>query len=985
MLSVILNKLFGTKQDREVRRLKPLVDEINEWYKKYETLSDSEIRSKTEEFKKRLSEGQTEKEILPEAFALVKEACRRMVGKSWMIDGRMQEWNMIPYDVQLMGAVVLAEGKIAEMATGEGKTLVALFPSYLNALSGKGVHIVTVNDYLAKRDRDWMGYILEFLGLSVGVITSEVKDHGKRKDEYKKDILYGVNHEFGFDYLRDNMVVDVEDMVQRGFHYCLIDEVDSILIDEARVPLVISGAVPKSDNQRFDILKPRVFDLVKEQSRMMDRLLLDAEKNIENDPEDRNSLFILLKAQKATPKNKKLQKLLNIPTVKTNVTKLENEFLRDKTFDQVTEDLYFTIEERSNTVDIFKKGHELLTKNDEDKNMFVIPDLPVEIQKIENMNLSEKEKEELVERLHQGYAEKSDKIHTINQLLRAYSLFEKDVEYVVIDGRVIIVDQSTGRLKYDSRFSNGMHQAIEAKEGVKVGEDTQTVASITYQNYFRMYKRLSGMTGTAITEENEFFDIYGLVVSVIPTNVPVIRNDQQDYIYMTRKEKYNAIINDVAKLRSEGRPVLLGTPDVEVSEIMHKLLEMRKLPHNLLNAKNHAREAQIIKDAGQAGTITIATNMAGRGTDIKLGAGVKECGGLAIVGCERHDSRRVDRQLRGRSGRQGDPGSSRFYVSLEDNLMRIFGSERISSIMDKFGRSEGEPIAHPWITKSIERAQKRVEMHNFSMRKHILQYDDVMNRKRDVIYTRRRAALIKGAASEGRYVPFAGEYGIELSESIAKDVGEIIEEFVGEIVFIACGTSKSPENWDWDLIDLNLTKTALLKYTPDYDKLHSASDLADELIKTISDKIDKKRKVTGDKLMDILSKIAIVKVIDHNWQQHLREDDDLRSGISLMAHAQKDPLVEYKRRSFEAFRDMLFKINQETIEFILKARIEMEIDKEEEDRKKEQARVAAYKASSEAVKPKAVRLLQEKVGRNDTCPCGSGKKFKNCHGIEKIN
>jgi preprotein translocase subunit SecA len=830
-----------------------------------------------------------------------------------------------------------------------------------------------------------MGHVLEYLGLTVGVITSELRDHNQRKEEYKKDILYGVNHEFGFDYLRDNMVVDVGDMVQRGFNYCLIDEVDSILIDEARVPLIISGAVPKSDNQRFDVLKPRVFDLVKEQSRMMDRLLLDAEKAIEANPDDRNSLFILLKAQKATPKNKKLQKLLNIPTVKTNVIKLENEFLRDKTYDQVTEDLYFTIEERSNTVDIFKKGHELLTKNDDDKNMFVIPDLPVEIQKIEKMQLTPAEKEKMVENLHIAYSEKSDKIHTINQLLRAYSLFEKDVEYVVIDGRVIIVDQSTGRLKYDSRFSNGMHQAIEAKEGVKVGEDTQTVAAITYQNYFRMYRKLSGMTGTAITEENEFFDIYGLVVSVIPTNVPVTRNDQQDYIYMTKKEKYTAIIDDVAKLRSEGRPVLLGTPDVEVSEIMHRLLEMRKIPHNLLNAKNHAREAQIIKDAGQAGTITIATNMAGRGTDIKLGAGVKDSGGLAIIGCERHDSRRIDRQLRGRSGRQGDPGSSRFYVSLEDNLMRIFGSERISSIMDKFGRSEGEPIAHPWITKSIERAQKRVEMHNYSMRKHILQYDDVMNRKRDVIYRRRRAALIKGAVSEGFDVPFAREYGIEPSESIKKDVFEIVDDFVGEIVYSASGNSKSPENWDWDFIDSNLTKTALLKYNPEFDKIQSADDLVDELKKLITDKIENKRRTVGDRLMDILSKIAIVKIIDFNWQQHLREDDDLRSGISLMAHAQKDPLVEYKRRSFEAFKEMLFKINKETLEFILKARIDVEIDREEEEKKKEQARVSSYQMATQSAKPKPVKVMAEKTGRNDPCPCGSGKKFKNCHGAEKTN
>lgn len=982
MLSLILNKLFGTKQDREVKRLKPLVDKINEWFTVYEMISDNEIRNKTLEFKKRLVEGETEKDIIPEAYGLVKQACKRMIGRSWMIDGRMQVWNMIPYDVQLMGAIVLAEGKIAEMATGEGKTLVALFPAYLNSLSGKGVHIVTVNDYLAKRDREWMGYVLEFLGLSVGVITSELKDQSIRKEEYRKDVVYGVNHEFGFDYLRDNMVIDVDDMVQRGFNYCLIDEVDSILIDDARVPLVISGAVPKSNNQRFDQLKPLVYDLVKEQSRMINEWLGEAESLIEKNHEDKKALLLLLKALKASPKNKRLQKLLNIQSVKTNVTKLENDYLRDKIFEQVTADLYYTIEERSNLVDIFKNGHELLTKNDTDKNMFVIPDLPTELQKIEALRISEHEKEELTETLHAAYAEKSDKIHTINQLLRAYSLFEKDVDYVVQDGRVIIVDQSTGRLKYDSRFSNGMHQAIEAKEAVKVGEDTQTVASITYQNYFRMYRKLSGMTGTAITEENEFFEIYNLVVTVIPTNVPVIRDDQQDYIYMTKKEKYNAVINDVLKLRNEGRPVLLGTPDVDVSQIMHKLLEMRKIPHNLLNAKNHAKEAQIIKDAGEAGTITIATNMAGRGTDIKLGKGVKEKGGLAIIGCERHDSRRIDRQLRGRAGRQGDPGSSRFYVSLEDNLMRIFGSERISGIMDKFGRNDGEAIVHPWITKSIERAQKRVEMHNFAMRKHIIQYDDVMNKKRDVIYRRRRAALIKGAISEGKSVPFAREYGIEPEEGMIREVQEILEDFIREIIYTACSNSKSAENWDWDYLNSKLSKTMLISYEPDMLKLNNPEDLFDDILKTALNKISAKRLHIGDKMMDILSKIAIVKLIDINWQEHLREDDDLKSGLSLMVHAQKDPLIEYKRRSFEAFKEMLLKINQEIIEFIFKAKIDIEISQEEEYKRKEQSRISNLQSSNEPPKPKIIKNVQEKVGRNDLCPCGSGLKYKNCHGIE---
>ena len=974
--------MFGTKQDREFKRLKPLVDEINSYYNSYRELSDEGVRAKTDEFRKRINDGESEMSVLPEAFGLVKEACRRMVGKSWMIDGRMQEWNMIPYDVQLIGAVVLAEGKIAEMATGEGKTLVALFPAYLNALSGRGVHIVTVNDYLAKRDRDWMGYVLEYLGLTVGVITSGVKDQAKRKEEYSKDVLYGVNHEFGFDYLRDNMVIDVRDMVQRGFNYCLIDEVDSILIDEARVPLIISGAVPKADSQRFDLLKPRVFELVKHQTRIINEWLTKAESIIAREPDNREALFLILRSLKGSPRNKKLQKLLNIQGVKSNVIRLENEFLRDKKFDQVTEDLYFTIEEKSNTVDIFRKGHELLTSNDTDKNMFVIPDLAVEIQEIENFSLPDKEKEEKIEKLHSSYSEKSDKIHTINQLLRAYSLFEKDVEYVVQDGRVIIVDQSTGRLKHDSRFSHGMHQAIEAKEGVRVGEDTQTVAAITYQNYFRMYKKLSGMTGTAITEESEFYEIYKLQVSVIPTNVPVIRDDQQDYIYMTKKEKYNAIINDVVKLRNEGRPVLLGTPDVDVSQVMHKLLDMRRIPHNLLNAKNHAREAQIIMDAGKSGTITIATNMAGRGTDIKLGPGVKEKGGLSIVGCERHDSRRIDRQLRGRAGRQGDPGSSRFYVSLEDNLMRIFGSERISGIMDKFGRNEGEPIAHPWITKSIERAQKRVEMHNFSMRKHIIQYDDVMNKKRDVIYRRRRAALIKGAISEGVDVPFAKEYGVQPDEGMEKEVKEILDDYIREVVSNTCGNFQSSDNWDWEYLEKNLLKTMLIRFENPKSSFNSPEDLYLTIQKISEERLMSRRNAVGDRLMDILSKIAIVKIIDINWQEHLREDDDLRSGISLMAHAQKDPLVEYKRVSFESFREMVFKVNQQTLEFIFKARIDVEIDRKEEERRKEQQRINNLRSSDGQEKPKPVRKSIEKVKRNDPCPCGSGKKFKNCHGSE---
>ncbi|MCK5760343.1 MAG: preprotein translocase subunit SecA, partial [Candidatus Delongbacteria bacterium] len=977
MLGYILNKIFGSKQEREAKLLKPLVDKVNEYSKSFEGLTEEDLKEKTNEFRSRLLNGETEEDIMLESFGVIKETCRRMIGRSWMIDGRMQEWNMIPYDVQIMGGVILARGAITEMATGEGKTLVALFPAYLNALTGKGVHIVTVNDYLARRDRDWMGYVLEYLGLTVGVITSESKNPELRKLEYKKDVVYGVNHEFGFDYLKDNMVIDVEDMVQRGFNYCLIDEVDSILIDEARTPLVISGAVPKQNDQRFDQLKPKVFDLVREQVKLVNRYLSDAEELMKKEDESGNEIFLILKASKGAPKNKKLLKLLALPSIKSKVLKLENDLLRDKNFQQVTEELFFTLEERSHTVDLFTKGHEFLAGSDGDKSMFIIPDMSTELQDIEKMDISSSEKEEKTEVLHTDYAEKSDKIHTIHQLLRAYSMFEKDVDYVVQDGRVIIVDQSTGRLKYDSRFSNGMHQAIEAKEGVRIGEDTQTVASITYQNYFRMYRKLSGMTGTAVTEEGEFFEIYKLPVSLVPTNVPIIREDYEDYIYMTKKEKYEAVIDQVIQLRNEGRPILLGTPDVDVSEIMHRLLNQRKIPHNLLNAKNHAKEAQIIRDAGISGTITIATNMAGRGTDIKLGEGVIEKGGLAIIGCERHDSRRIDRQLRGRSGRQGDPGSSRFYVSLEDNLMRIFGSERISGILDRFGRKDGEPIEHSWITKSIERAQKRVEMHNFAMRKHIIQYDDVMNKKRDVVYKRRRAALIKGAISEGLDVPFALEYGIDPDEDIFREVEDMVEDYIKEIVLVAISNSRSAENWDFDYINENMMKTMLITVDKDAEEINTPDDLFDKLYDLSINKIKKKQSIIGNKLFDFLAKIAIVKIMDKNWQEHLREDDDLRSGISLMAHAQKDPLIEYKRKSFESFKEMLFRVNQEALEFIFKANVEIQRSEEEERKQQEKERVSRLKLDDKDQKKQPiVKKNEERTGRNDPCPCGSGKKYK---------
>jgi len=988
MIEKILSKLFGTKKDRVVKKLLPVVKSINQYYNSYSELTDEQLRAKTGDFKARIQNGTPTLSLIPEAFAVVKEACRRMCGKSWTVDGRMQEWNMIPYDVQLMGGTVLAQGNIAEMATGEGKTLVALFPTYLHALAGKGVHIVTVNDYLAKRDRDWMGYVLEFLGLSVGVITEDVRE--SRKEEYAKDVTYGVNHAFGFDYLRDNMVHDVREMVQRGFHFCLIDEVDSILIDDARVPLIISDSVENEIGSKFMEMKPRVFDLVSEQSKLVNKLVSDAESKLEAGQKD-EAYFLLLQASKGLPKNKRLAKVLNQQGVKKNVQDLEGVYIRDKKMNEVTEDLFYAIEEKSHIVDLMTKGHEYLTRTEDDHDVFMLPDLSGSLQEIEAMNFSEAKKEELRENLQAAYSDKSDKIHTIHQLLKAYCLWEKDVEYVVQDGRVIIVDQSTGRLKMDSRYSDGLHQAIEAKEGVKIGKDSQTVATVTYQNYFRMYKFLSGMTGTAVTEENEFFDIYKLEVVEIPTNVPVIRNDEEDYIYMTKREKYNAVVEEVKKLNQIGRPVLIGTPDVDVSEIMHKLLDREKIEHKLLNAKNHASEADIVRFAGQRGAITIATNMAGRGTDIKLGDGIKELGGLAIIGCERHDSRRIDRQLRGRAGRQGDPGSSKFFVSLEDKLMRLFGSDRIASIMDRFGHEAGEPIAHPWITKSIERAQKKVEAHNFSSRKYVIEYDDVMNKKRNVIYIRRRAALIKGALSEGINVPFAREYGVDPDEKMEKEVSNMIGDFLQEAVRQATSHTHIIEDWDIASLRQLTMKTMLLDFQLKDIEIKTSDDLVSYLSVKALEKFKQKEIIITEPMMVFLCKIAILRTIDINWRQHLLDDDNLQRNIRLLAHGQKDPLVEYKKLSYLSFAEMMFKVNQEALEFIFRAKFQVEVDQEEEVKAAEAKKLASLKsnvdktiASAEKKPEKAapVRIVA-KAGRNDLCPCGSGKKYKSCHGQEE--
>ncbi|PJA29422.1 MAG: preprotein translocase subunit SecA [candidate division Zixibacteria bacterium CG_4_9_14_3_um_filter_46_8] len=754
----IITKIFGSKHDRDVKKVLPIIEEINRYYDEYETLSDDQIKGKTDEFRKRLSDGESLDDILPEAFAVVKQTCKRLCGKSWDVCGIEITWDMVPYDVQLIGGIVLHEGKITEMATGEGKTLVATFPIYLNALKGLGVHIITVNDYLAKRDSEWMGEIYKFLGLTVGCIQNEM-DPPSRKEMYRCDLTYGTNSEFGFDYLRDNMAQRPEDRVQRGFNFAIVDEVDSVLIDEARTPLIISGPVSVSTH-RFKEMKPLVDKLVRKQAALVNQSIAEAEKLLEENKEYEAGIK-LLGAQRGAPKNKRLLKLYKEQGTKKLVSRVELDYLRDKRIYEIDEQLYFAMDEKEHSINLTERG--IGEMDPKDQQLFVIPDITEGLSEIEaDSQTSEQEKIKKKEELYQLHAERSEKNHNINQLLRAYALYERDVEYVVQDGKVFIVDEFTGRLMPGRRYSDGLHQAIEAKEGVEIERETQTLATITLQNYFRMYNKLAGMTGTAETEAEEFYKIYKLDVTCIPTNEPVRRIDYDDYVYRTKREKYNAIIDEIVAKYNEGRPVLVGTVSVEVSETLSRMLKRKGVAHSVLNAKYHQQEAEIVAKAGRKGAVTIATNMAGRGTDIKLDSSVVKspnckmvtepeanscpyydkceknvpCG-LHIIGTERHESRRIDRQLRGRAGRQGDPGSSRFFLSLEDDLMRLFGSDRISTIMDKLGIQEGEVIQHSMVTSAIGRAQKRVELQNFSIRKHLLEYDDVMNQQREVVYSLR--------------------------------------------------------------------------------------------------------------------------------------------------------------------------------------------------------------------------------------------------------
>lgn len=1011
----IVKKIFGDKHEKNMKLLWPYVDEINQEYEKLKNLTDDDLRAKTEDFKKQINEytAETRKRIdelkaklqgdedfdrgavydelddlfdklneeyeeilnqlLPEAFAVVKSTCERLLGKSWTIVGNKITWDMVPYDVQLIGGIVLHQGKIAEMATGEGKTLVATLPIYLNALTGRGVHLVTVNDYLAQRDSEWMGEIYKFHGLTVGCILNTMSPE-QRKEIYNMDITYGTNNEFGFDYLRDNMAVDKEGQVQRGHNYVIVDEVDSVLVDEARTPLIISGPVDV-DDQKFNEMKPKIERVFRKQKNLVANMLQEAEKILEENGQTPEAGVHIFRAFRGLPKSNKLSKIISDASNKKLMQDTEMEYLREKAKNMhiIDDELYFVIDEKNNTIELTDKGRDELAQGTGlEKEYFILPDLGTEISKFENdPNLSEEEKIKMKDILYSRYSEASDRIHTLNQLLKAYTLFDKDVEYVVTeDGKIAIVDEFTGRVLPGRRYSDGLHQAIEAKENVKVQRDSQTLATITLQNYFRMYNKLAGMTGTAETEENEFFQIYGLEVVVIPTNKPCVRDDTDDSIFKTKREKYNAVLDKIEELKKEGRPVLVGTTSVEVSETISRMLKRKGIQHNVLNAKQHQREAEIVAHAGEISAVTIATNMAGRGTDIKLGAGVVDRGGLYILGTERHESRRIDRQLRGRSGRQGDPGMTKFFLSLEDDLMRLFGSDRISSVMERMGLKEGEVIQHPMITRSVERAQKKVEENNFSIRKRLLEYDDTMNSQREVIYTKRNRAL--------------------QGDRLKSEIFDLLEEYIDELV------EKHFDNVEADLIKEEMMFRLLVdvKIDPaEFEKL-GKDGLKNKLFDAAKEFYRRKEEMLSSELMARLERYAMLSVIDQKWKEHLREMDDLKEGIGLRAYGQKDPLVEYKGESFKLFVTLLEEIRNDVVSFSFKFFPHAPAEVQQQ-RRQPASRITESKqvttniglqagqrqvaSPQHAGKVQPVRVM-EKVGRNDPCPCGSGKKYKQCHG-----
>jgi preprotein translocase subunit SecA len=948
---------------------------------------------------------------------------------SWEAAGNLITWDMVHYDVQLIGGMVLHMGKIAEMATGEGKTLVSTLPSYLNALAGQGVHIVTVNDYLARRDKEWNAPLFEFLGITVDCIEYYEPHSQDRKDAYRADITYGTNNEFGFDYLRDNMARTPDDIVQRPHHYAMVDEVDSVLIDDARTPLIISGPTPRGEQHQFHDMKPRVEILIQAQRQYVTKALARAKDLLSRQDalskdEEKEAGILLLRAYRGLPKNKALIKFLSEPGMKAILQKTENFYMQEqnKNMPEVDKELFFVIEEKNNSVELSEKGIELITQSGEDPEFFIMPDVGSRLADIEKNFTDPAEKLEKKDDLMQDFAVKSERIHTINQLLKAYALFDRDVEYIIADGKVKIVDEQTGRVLEGRRYSDGLHQAIEAKENVTIEAATQTYATITLQNYFRMYHKLAGMTGTAETEAGEFWEIYKLDVIAIPTNKPIVRKDMQDKVYKTVKEKFNAVIDDVVELTAAGRPVLVGTTSVEISEFLSRMLKMRNIKHNVLNAKQHQREAEIVAEAGRAGTVTIATNMAGRGTDIKLGPGVREAGGLAIIGTERHESRRVDRQLRGRSGRQGDPGSSQFYVSLEDNLMRLFGSERIAGYMDRLGLKEGEVIQHSLITKSIERAQKKVEQNNFGIRKRLLEYDDVMNSQREVIYRRRRNAL------------YGDRLAIDLTQMQADLAHNLIEQYYesgdyeglqmdvlrtfafevpfNEKEFVSGKPAQLAEQLNHELSEYYRRKSAHIAeraYPVLQQILNERGSQVENIVVPFTDGMRHiqimsplKRAVESHAKVIVLEfeKTVTLALIDDTWKEHLRELDDLRQTSQNAVYEQKDPLLIYKLDSFDLFRQMIDKVNRDVLSFIFKGHVETQDQQplptgrpmpRREEPKLKTERNDIYNSDgsgngqglaeevASARRPEPVKV-GEKVGRNDPCPCGSGKKYKNCHG-----
>ena len=1084
-LTDVFKKIFGTKADRDMKTIRPVLDKVLAAYKVIDPLSDDELRDRCQALKDKIREAiaadekriaeikeelerdipldQKEKlatesdklvkkvdetiekvldEILPEAFAIMKSTARRfkenpvikvkatdfdrdlsttkefveidgdyaLWQNHWMAGGNEVTWDMVHYDVQLIGGIVLHQGKIAEMATGEGKTLVATLPVFLNALAGKGVHVVTVNDYLSKRDSEWMGPLYMFHGLSVDCIDKHQPNSDARKKAYACNVTFGTNNEFGFDYLRDNMAVSMGDLVQRKHHFAIVDEVDSVLIDDARTPLIISGPVPKGEDQQFMEFKPYVERLYSAQKTLVNQLLNEAKKLIAAGNE-KDGGVLLFRAYKGYPKYKPLIKFLSEPGMKQLLQKVENYYIQDNEREMpfITDELYFVISEKQHSVDMTDKGRDLITGNLDESDFFVLPDVGAAMAEIQKMDASPAEKQEKKDALLADFALKSERVHTVNQLLKAYTMFDKEIDYIIVDGKVKIVDEQTGRVMEGRRWSDGLHQAVEAKENVKVEAATQTFATITLQNYFRMYHKLAGMTGTAETEAGEFWSIYKLDVVVIPTNRPIARNDQNDLIYKTKKAKFDAVINKIVELTAEGRPVLVGTTDVETSELLSRMLRLRGIEHQVLNAKQHAREAEVVKHAGEPSTVTIATNMAGRGTDIKLPEEVKNAGGLAIIGTERHDSRRVDRQLRGRSGRQGDPGSSIFYVSLEDKLMRLFGSEKIAGVVDRLGMRDDEALEAPMLNSSIERAQKKVEENNFGIRKRLLEYDDVMNSQREVIYTKRRNAL------SGERVEIDV---MNMMQDIAQIFAEKAENYdyesFSEMVMMSLSI-----DLDFDEEYFNHAKPADMAERIHSHMLKTYQRRVDNMVQkafpiikevyekqsaiyqniaipisdgrkmmTLSVNLKKAYESEGKEIARSLSKSITLWQIDEKWKEHLRDMDDLKQSVQNATYEQKDPLLIYKFESFNLFSKMLEELNQEVLSFLLRAHIPLrdasEAKAPAQQRKPDMSQMQTSRTdlvtNGGEQKSKMPVHVEKQVGRNDPCPCGSGKKFKNCHG-----